>query len=108
LAKSLAEINEVPVQLELLKWICVTHDLGKVDPAFQQYIDGRGKGTPHALPSAWFTYASTKDVLAAEAVRRHHSHMVNVQEMISYWSGDAQSAEKIRQTMQGSSQIGKK
>ena len=100
LAKSLAEINEMQVELEVLKWICWTHDLGKADPAFQQYIDGKGNGTPHALPSAWFTYASTKDVLAAEAVRRHHSHMVNVQEMVNYWGGDALSAEKIRQTMQ--------
>lgn len=99
LAKSLVQNNEVPVQLEVLKWICFTHDLGKVDPAFQQYIDGKSNGVPHSLPSSWFTYASTKDVLAAEVVRRHHSHMVNVQDMVSHWGGDGLSAEKIRQSM---------
>ncbi|AFM22197.1 CRISPR-associated helicase Cas3/CRISPR-associated endonuclease Cas3-HD [Acetomicrobium mobile DSM 13181] len=72
----------------------ITHDLGKAHPLFQDYLNGRGDGIDHALPSAWFTLNLSKfhtnedsfsDIWLAEAVRRHHTYMVDGGEALDFW-----------------------
>lgn len=61
------------------------HDAGKAHPAFQKKLrTGRGK-FGHAEPSAVLVLNETKNLLCAEAVRRHHSHLENVAEFIKFW-----------------------
>lgn len=72
----------------------ITHDLGKAHPLFQEYLSGRGGGIDHALPSAWFTLNLSgrnpnvdgiSAVWLAEAVRRHHTYMVDGGEVLDFW-----------------------
>lgn len=39
LAEKLAGNSGVPVDKEVLKWVCWTHDLGKVHEDFQKYLE---------------------------------------------------------------------
>ncbi|HUM42926.1 CRISPR-associated helicase Cas3' [Acetomicrobium sp.] len=96
LMSSMAQVHglEAVVPDFVMKIVGVTHDLGKAHLLFQDYLNGRGDGIDHALPSAWFTFNFAKDyinennipvVWLAEAVRRHHTHMVNGDEAITFW-----------------------
>ncbi|WP_334139773.1 CRISPR-associated helicase Cas3' [Thermovirga lienii] len=100
LAKFLSERNRVPVDLEKLKWVCWTHDLGKIKPDFQETLEKKEKSgkVPHAEHSSWFTLAATHDLMCAEAVRRHHSHICGYNGISSYWAHDDMTAKKIHGT----------
>lgn len=71
LAKGLAERNRVPVDMENLKWVCWTHDLGKMQKKFQRCMQIKDGGVLHEELSAWFTLSATHDFICAEAVRGH-------------------------------------
>ena len=97
LMKSLTEANKLEafVPQEILKAVGTTHDLGKSHHLFQEYLNGRGKGVDHSLPSAWFTlnqaryYANSKDlplIWMVESVRRHHTHMVDAKSSVRSWA----------------------
>ncbi|WP_338826158.1 hypothetical protein MTBGP_05260 [Moorella thermoacetica] len=61
------------------------HDIGKAHPAFQKRLrTGQGK-FGHAEPSAALVLNQARDLLCAEAVRRHHSQLQNVGEFIKFW-----------------------
>lgn len=81
------------------------HDLAKAHPAFQfklcrnctQQNDcggcqtgpkkgGRG-GFSHSEPSAAVVFALTRDLLAAEVVRRHHTSLDNLDAVTDFWMG---------------------
>lgn len=81
--------------IDVLNSVGATHDLGKSHPLFQEYLQGRGKGVEHSLPSAWFTlnqasaYADSKDlplIWMIESVRRHHTHMDNASSALRFWA----------------------
>ncbi|MBF7082173.1 CRISPR-associated helicase Cas3' [Desulfallas sp. Bu1-1] len=62
---------------------CLLHDVAKAHPRFQSRL-GTGKGRyAHAEPSAYITLLVTRDIIAAEAVHRHHSRARN--SFTSYW-----------------------
>lgn len=61
------------------------HDIAKAHPAFQRRLR-TGKGRfGHAEPSAGWVLCLTGDLLCAEAVRRHHSRLENVTDMLKFW-----------------------
>ncbi|KUK42626.1 MAG: CRISPR-associated helicase, Cas3 family [Thermovirga lienii] len=95
LAECLSERNRVPIDMEKLKWVCWTHDLGKAHCSFQKYLQGKGTKVRHAEPSAWFTLAVTNDLVCSEGVRRHHSSICNYDESKSYWACDDFKAENV-------------
>lgn len=95
LAEKLAGNSGVPVDKEVLKWVCWTHDLGKVHEDFQKYLETKKGKKPHAEPSSFFTLAVTGDWVAAEAVRRHHAGICNRDEVVSFWVNDDLNVEKI-------------
>lgn len=82
------------------------HDLGKAHPAFQKRLcrSCQASGTcsdvcrqalsnnaytGHAAPSAALVMAMTNSVILAEAVRRHHGALQDLDEIKSYWiNGD--------------------
>jgi CRISPR-associated endonuclease/helicase Cas3 len=62
------------------------HDLAKAHPLFQRHLlEHKGK-FGHAEPSAVFVLAVTRDILCAEAVRRHHGHLENLEDVRRFWS----------------------
>ncbi|HHV76040.1 MAG TPA: CRISPR-associated endonuclease Cas3'' [Syntrophothermus lipocalidus] len=86
------------------KTAVLVHDLGKAHPLFQAKLcgncDNRGtclegmerlreKKRPqqygHAEPSAAMVLALTRNVVAAEAVRRHHTHLEGVSDIKDAW-----------------------
>jgi CRISPR-associated endonuclease/helicase Cas3 len=82
-----------------------THDLGKADPAFQKRLDGGRERVEHSAPSAFFTLSLGEEFdlfnlfLCAEAVRRHHSHIDNWEEIRSYWCSQHKSLNNIHDNM---------
>lgn len=62
------------------------HDLAKAHPLFQRHLlEHKGK-FGHAEPSAVFVLSITRDILCAEAVRRHHGHLENLEDARRFWS----------------------
>ena len=62
------------------------HDIGKAHPLFQKRLQtGQGKYS-HAQPSAALVLSLTRDILCAEAVRRHHAHLQDIAEFVKFWS----------------------
>lgn len=93
------------------------HDLGKAHPKFQLKLckvcpqrkecSKRFKGTEsrtsnfgHAEPSAVLVFAMTRDPIAAEIVRRHHTELENLSSASKFWSekeyiGDPSSEDAV-------------
>ncbi len=70
--------------------LCMIHDLGKIHRVFQDYLRGKGRGTPHALPSAWFLLSFLLaehggDISSLEVVRCHHTRTCSREEAEAYW-----------------------
>jgi CRISPR-associated endonuclease/helicase Cas3 len=78
------------------------HDIAKAHPYFQirlckkckynnncatgnSYKSKRHKPLQHAEPSAALVFALTGDVVAAEVVRRHHTGILNIDEVKKFW-----------------------
>ncbi|MDR0765050.1 MAG: CRISPR-associated helicase Cas3' [Synergistaceae bacterium] len=82
-----------------------THDLGKAHPDFQKRLEGSGKKVEHSAPSALFTLSIEENLdlfrlfLSAEAVRRHHSHISNWEEIFAYWCDWQGRLDKIHDDM---------
>lgn len=86
LALSLARLHGLDIDAEMLRTICETHDLGKADPAWQDYLFGKGgQGIAHAFPSSCFTLDATKNLWAAEVVRRHHTYLEDSITVCQFW-----------------------
>lgn len=84
LAKQIATTFGIPLTPQEEEAILL-HDAGKAHPAFKVHLEtGRGK-FGHAEPSAALVLNQTRDLLCAEAVRRHHSHLQDVAEFVKFW-----------------------
>lgn len=99
LSEGLAEAYSLPVDKSLIKCVAITHDLGKAHLDFQAYLDKKGPGVNHAEPSSWFTYLLTGDLWCAEAVRRHHTHLYNCEDLANDWMPDVKTEDKIRKML---------
>ncbi len=62
------------------------HDLAKAHPLFQRRLKQHKGRFGHAEPSAVLVLAATRDILCAEAVRRHHGSLENLENVRSFWS----------------------
>lgn len=62
------------------------HDLAKAHPLFQRHLLQHKGKFGHAEPSAALVFGLTGDLWCAEAVRRHHSNLNNLQDAMSFWS----------------------
>lgn len=83
-AQEIATTFALPLNDQEKKSILL-HDLGKAHPAFQKRLrTGKGK-FGHAEPSAVLVLNQTREILCAEAVRRHHSFIQNVSEFVKFW-----------------------
>ncbi|MDR1379399.1 MAG: CRISPR-associated helicase Cas3' [Synergistaceae bacterium] len=82
-----------------------THDLGKADPDFQKKLNGGKARVEHSAPSAYFTLSCGEELdlfslfLCAEAVRRHHSHIENWEEIATYWFSKHKCLDNIHDEM---------
>lgn len=99
LAKGLAERNRVPVDMEKLKWVCWTHDLGKAGSEHQRSFQRKFRGPNHAEISAWFTFSATCDLICAEAVRKHHSKIDSFADISNYWANDDFDVDEVNETI---------
>ncbi|WP_334139711.1 CRISPR-associated helicase Cas3' [Thermovirga lienii] len=99
LAKALSGRNCVPVDEEHLKWVCLTHDLGKAKKEFQRYLQKKGGKVFHAEISAWFTFSATCDLICAEAVRKHHSKIDSFADISNYWANDDFDVDEVNETI---------
>lgn len=99
ISRQLAEINKIDVDTDLLEFVGWTHDLGKVHPTFQAYLEGRSQGVEHSRPSSYFTLSLTKCLMAAELVRRHHTGLQDIADVKSFWAGDRLDYAVINETM---------
>ncbi len=95
----LSEKHRIPVDSNALMAMGLTHDIGKVHPAFQKYLNGKGVGVNHSETSSWFTLSLINTIgpswsqdrsgfWAAEAVRRHHTRMRDTIDLYSNWMGE--------------------
>jgi len=96
---ALLERYHISLDPILISTLGFTHDIAKMDPLFQAYLNGIGSGVNHAQRSAWFTYALTNHVWAAEAVCRHHTHLYNVEELLAQWMPNNVTWAKIQADM---------
>ena len=100
--RQLQEAFSIPADKLKLELIALTHDIGKANIQFQEYLQGKGNGTPHALPSAWFTLLFAREcgmpweeaIWCAEVVRRHHTHLVDENSLWADWF--PQNADHLR------------
>src|SRR5690606_12365014 len=97
-AQALAANQNLELDKSILTAIALTHDIGKVHEKFQKLLDSVGTGINHAKPSAWFTYSVTDDILAAEVVRRHHTGLRNLDDLIADWASD-QEGNKVMKSL---------
>lgn len=95
----LAENQRINIDKNILNAIALTHDLGKVHPKFQKYLDGIGSGVNHAKPSAWFTYSVTEDIWAAEIVCRHHTDLRNLNDLMADWMNDCNYEKDMKKLL---------
>lgn len=103
LALRLVESHGLDIDTHVLRAICETHDLGKANPDWQDYLSGkRGRGPEHALPSSFFTWDATKNFWAVEAVRRHHTFIEDSREACQFWIRKAGSFGTIQSHMKRS------
>ena len=100
LALRLAERHGLDIDACLLRKVCETHDLGKANPDWQDYLFGkRGKGPEHALPSSYFTWDSTKNIWAVETVRRHHTFIEDTEVFCKFWIKREEDLQGIQAKM---------
>ena len=105
LAEKLADLYGPPASSarsdfgDLIRGAGLTHDIGKMQPAFQDHLKGIGPGANHAHISAWFTYTATRNFWAAEAVRRHHTDIQNTEELCGNWLPDGLTIAKVNAQM---------
>ncbi len=98
LADYLRLYHRMPVDEVALKMAALTHDIGKLDARFQEYLRTKKGGVNHADISAWFTYTGSENVLAAEAVRRHHTELQNASQLQTGWF-EKVTLEQIQERM---------
>ena len=100
LSRALQTNLRLPLNPGLVELSSLTHDIGKTNPGFQEYLinDEITKGPPHAAPSSWWTLALSSEMgltldeafWAAEAVRRHHTGLEDFYtSVLNYWNDDA-------------------
>ena len=70
---SLRFLGTVPPRL---REVCLLHDIAKAHRRFQASLYGKGK-FPHAEPSAGIALAITRDIVAAEVIRCHHTRLAD-------------------------------
>lgn len=99
IAEQLAAAHDTNIDKELLKYVGWTHDLGKVHPQFQAYLRGAREGVEHSRPSSYFTLSLTQDIMAAEAVRRHHGGLQDIEQVKDFWAGDQLSFDSVNRDM---------
>jgi len=75
LAEELSRVNLGEVPPRLLD-ICLLHDIAKAHGKFQKRLRGKGR-FPHAEPSAFIALAMSKDIVTAEVIRCHHTHLTS-------------------------------
>ncbi len=64
----------------------ILHDLAKANPIFQKRLAGERLRFNHATPSALVTFLRSRSLLSAEAVRRHHTALENLDSIKRFWS----------------------
>lgn len=63
----------------------ILHDIAKAHPTFQKRVcTGKGR-FGHAEPSSALVFNCTRDMLCAEAVRQHHTHLRNIEDVEKFW-----------------------
>lgn len=105
IALKIAEHYKLPITEEE-KAAFLMHDLGKAHPVFQYRLcracpksqecqaacvkkEADLIDVGHAAPSATLAMAYTKNLLVSEAVRCHHTHLKNIEDVRGYWvNGD--------------------
>jgi CRISPR-associated endonuclease/helicase Cas3 len=76
----------------------VLHDIAKAHPTFQRRMrTGRGR-FGHAEPSSALVFNCTRDILCAEAVRQHHTHLRNIDDVEKFW-GNCWEYEDTKQVI---------
>ncbi|MDI3473081.1 MAG: CRISPR-associated endonuclease/helicase Cas3 [Thermotogaceae bacterium] len=78
--KEIVEFHNIEIPYETM---AITHDIAKAHPLFQKSLFG-GKKFPHSELSSLITLTLSKDVLQAEVVRRHHSHLVGYNDITKF------------------------
>lgn len=103
ISKQLTDLHGINVDTDLLTVVGWTHDLGKVHPTFQAYLEGAPDHVEHSRPSAYFALSLIDDpkaaFVAAELVRRHHTGLEDVEEAVSFWAGDRVNYRDINMEM---------
>lgn len=87
LSQEIATQYHIPLKNE--DKICILlHDIAKSHPDFQKkLLQGRGM-FGHAEPSSALVFYCVKNLLHAEAVRRHHSQIKNISEVEKFWGNE--------------------
>ncbi|TYO92777.1 CRISPR-associated helicase Cas3' [Desulfallas thermosapovorans] len=70
---ALQYLGQVP---ENLQAVCLLHDVAKAHAKFQKRLKGKGR-FPHAGPSAYIALSVTGDIVTAEVIRCHHTHLAS-------------------------------
>lgn len=84
LAQKMAAASDLSIG-EKEKGAILLHDLAKAHPHFQNKLAGERQRFNHAAPSALAAFLATRSLLAAEAVRRHHTSLENLVDIKRYW-----------------------
>ena len=85
LIQKMAAVSSVSIG-DKEKGAILMHDLAKAHPQFQKKLAGERVHFNHAAPSALAAFLVTGSLLAAEAVRRHHTYLENLADIKRYWS----------------------
>jgi CRISPR-associated endonuclease/helicase Cas3 len=97
LMETLSQIHKTEkiIPEKILKFVGITHDIGKANLIFQKYLEGEGEGVVHASPSAWFTLNISKEfatnkktplIWITEVVKHHHTYMGNAENALKNWA----------------------
>ncbi|NLU49275.1 MAG: CRISPR-associated endonuclease Cas3'', partial [Syntrophomonadaceae bacterium] len=64
------------------------HDIAKAHPRFQKRLLQNKGRFGHSEPSSALVFGLTRDMICAEAIRRHHSRLQNIDEVKKFWGNE--------------------
>jgi len=66
--------------------VALMHDVAKSHKDFQNYLLNNGRRFDHSEPSSLFLLSETKNFMEAEIVRRHHTGILDLSDIKSFWN----------------------
>lgn len=83
IAEEIKKFHNLSVSVEN---VALMHDIAKSHKDFQSYLLNNGRRFDHSEPSSLFLLNETKNFMEAEIVRRHHTGILDLDDVKGFWT----------------------